>query len=84
MKWAQKSTVHYPGVCVSDFTKSWRDGLALIALVHRSRPDLIDWNFSCKCEPRQRLEIVFSIVEKECGVTKLLDPEGNLYKYINI
>ena len=37
MKWARKSTKGYPRVNVTDFTKSWQDGLALNAIIHRNR-----------------------------------------------
>ncbi|XP_058116979.1 dystonin isoform X2 [Anopheles coustani] len=75
LRWARRSTAKYPGVRVNDFTGSWRDGLAFSALIHRNRPDLIDWRESRSRRPRERLEMAFHVVEKEYGVTRLLDPE---------
>ncbi|XP_017464287.1 PREDICTED: dystonin isoform X11 [Rhagoletis zephyria] len=75
LRWARHSTLRYPGVRVNDFTTSWRDGLAFSALVHRNRPDLLDWRKARMDRPRERLEQAFHIVEKEYGVTRLLDPE---------
>ncbi|KQS62678.1 uncharacterized protein Dere_GG22462, isoform N [Drosophila erecta] len=75
LRWARRSTARYPGVRVNDFTSSWRDGLAFSALVHRNRPDLLDWRKARNDRPRERLETAFHIVEKEYGVTRLLDPE---------
>ncbi|XP_040167530.1 dystonin isoform X47 [Anopheles arabiensis] len=75
LRWARRSTAKYPGVRVNDFTSSWRDGLAFSALIHRNRPDLIDWRESRSRRPRERLEVAFHVVEKEYGVTRLLDPE---------
>ncbi|XP_065369779.1 dystonin isoform X16 [Calliphora vicina] len=75
LRWARRSTARYPGVRVNDFTSSWRDGLAFSALVHRNRPDLLDWRKARNDRPRERLENAFHIVEKEYGVTRLLDPE---------
>ncbi|XP_058462232.1 dystonin isoform X43 [Malaya genurostris] len=75
LRWARRSTAKYPGVRVNDFTSSWRDGLAFSALIHRNRPDLIDWRDSRSRRPRERLEQAFHVVEREYGVTRLLDPE---------
>uniref|UniRef100_A0A1A9WHW1 Dystonin n=1 Tax=Glossina brevipalpis TaxID=37001 RepID=A0A1A9WHW1_9MUSC len=75
LTWARRSTSRYPGVRVNDFTSSWRDGLAFSALVHRNRPDLLDWRKARTVRARERLETAFHIVEKEYGVTRLLDPE---------
>ncbi|XP_063369716.1 dystonin [Cydia amplana] len=75
LSWARRSTAKYPGVRVTDFTSSWRDGLAFNALIHRNRPDLIDWRNIRSRQVRERLEMAFHVVEKEYGVTRLLDPE---------
>lgn len=76
LRWARKSTARYPGVRVNDFTSSWRDGLAFSALIHRNRPDLIDWRDARQKRVRERLETVFSIAETSYGVTRLLDAQG--------
>ncbi|XP_076173653.1 dystonin-like protein short stop isoform X29 [Ptiloglossa arizonensis] len=75
LRWARRSTARYPGVRVTDFTGSWRDGLAFSALIHRNRPDLVDWRGARSCQPRERLDRVFNVAEREYGVTRLLDPE---------
>ncbi|KOX72958.1 Dystonin [Melipona quadrifasciata] len=75
LRWARRSTARYPGVRVTDFTGSWRDGLAFSALIHRNRPDLVDWKGARTSQPRERLDRVFYVAEREYGVTRLLDPE---------
>ncbi|XP_033358552.1 dystonin isoform X15 [Bombus vosnesenskii] len=75
LRWARRSTARYPGVRVTDFTGSWRDGLAFSALIHRNRPDLVDWKGARASQPRERLDRVFYVAEREYGVTRLLDPE---------
>ena len=76
LRWARKTTDRYPGVKVSDFTSSWRDGLAFNAIIHRNRPDLVEWKKLDRRQVRERIDIAFHVMEKEYGVTRLLDPEG--------
>ncbi len=76
LRWAQKTTHRYPGVAVSDFTQSWRDGLAFAAVIHRNRPDLLDWKKVERMRVRERIDFAFHVMEREYGVTRLLDPEG--------
>lgn len=40
------------------------------------RPDLVDWRALRQRSPRERLETAFNVMEREYGVTRLLDPEG--------
>lgn len=75
LRWAQRVTSGYPGVAVKNFTTSWRDGLALNAILHRYKPELIDWREVQQLDNRPRLENAFQKAEAEYGVTRLLDPE---------
>ena len=74
LRWAKKTTTKYPGVNITDFSTSWRDGLGFSALVHRNRPDLVDWHNICEVQSRERLEYVFNVMQKEYNIAKLLDP----------
>lgn len=74
LRWAKKTTTKYPGVNITDFTTSWRDGLGFSALLHRNRPDLIDWRNIREVQNRDRLDRVFSVMQSEYNVAKLLDP----------
>jgi hypothetical protein len=79
LRWAKRTTNKYPGVNVVDFTKSWRDGLAFSAIIHRNRPDLVDWRSVKSKRASERMESAFYIAEREYGVTRLLDPEGGCW-----
>ncbi|CAI4227612.1 unnamed protein product [Auanema sp. JU1783] len=77
LQWARKVTAGYPRVDVKNFSSSWRDGLAFNAILHRYRPNLIDWNkiSDPSVSNRERLENAFAEAEREFGVSRLLDPE---------
>jgi len=73
MYWAKTSCESY-GVEITNFTTSWKDGLAFCALVHYHYPKLINFN-DCKSKtPNQRMALAFEIAGSQ-GVPPLLDPE---------
>ncbi|XP_009991860.1 PREDICTED: spectrin beta chain, non-erythrocytic 4-like, partial [Chaetura pelagica] len=65
----------YPEVNIQNFTTSWRDGLAFNALIHKHRPDLIDFHKLTKSNATYNLQQAFNVAEQHLGLSKLLDPE---------
>ncbi|CAD5207872.1 unnamed protein product [Bursaphelenchus xylophilus] len=77
LQWARQATQGYPGVHVQNFGSSWRDGLAFNAILHRYRPETVNWkSISDRYVPaRDRLRHAFHVAEKDFGIGPLLDPE---------
>uniref|UniRef100_UPI003AABFA06 spectrin beta chain, erythrocytic isoform X2 n=1 Tax=Centroberyx gerrardi TaxID=166262 RepID=UPI003AABFA06 len=73
--WCQMKTAGYPNVNITNFTTSWKDGMAFNALIHKHRPDLVDYNTLKRSNPTHNLQNAFNVAEQRLGVTKLLDPE---------
>nr|XP_061798089.1 spectrin beta chain, erythrocytic-like [Nerophis lumbriciformis] len=73
--WCQMKTAGYASVNITNFTTSWKDGMAFNALIHKHRPDLVDFNRLKRSNPTHNLQNAFNVAEKQLGVTKLLDPE---------
>jgi len=71
--WCQRKTKGYENVKVDNFSGSWRDGLALCALIHKHRPDLLDFNSLNKSDNKANIQLAFDIAEKHLGISPLLD-----------
>jgi len=74
--WCQRKTAPYkPQVNVQNFHLSFKDGLAFCALIHRHRPDLIDYDSLSKDDPLTNLNTAFEVAEKYLDIPKMLDAE---------
>nr|XP_015218634.1 PREDICTED: alpha-actinin-2 isoform X1 [Lepisosteus oculatus] len=73
--WCQRKTAPYRNVNVQNFHVSWKDGLAFCALIHRHRPDLIDYSKLNKDDPLGNLNLALEIAEKHLDIPKMLDAE---------
>ncbi|XP_037082954.1 alpha-actinin, sarcomeric isoform X2 [Pollicipes pollicipes] len=73
--WCQRKTAPYKNVNVQNFHTSFKDGLAFCALIHRHRPDLIDYDKLSKDNPMENLMTAFDVAEKHLDIPKMLDPE---------
>ncbi|XP_051726801.1 protein-methionine sulfoxide oxidase mical3a isoform X30 [Ctenopharyngodon idella] len=72
LNWCQRQTEGYRGVSVSDLTTSWKSGLALCALIHRYRPDLIDFDSLDEKDVEKNNQLAFDVAEKEFGISPIM------------
>ncbi|OTF73086.1 hypothetical protein BLA29_002329 [Euroglyphus maynei] len=73
--WCQRKTNGYPNVNVTDFTQSWRNGMAFNALIHSHRPELINFE---RLDPKNSIENLtnaFKVAQENLAIQPLLDPE---------
>lgn len=73
--WCRRKTEPYDNVDVKDFTMSWQDGLAFCALIHRHRPDLIDYHKLTSEDKLGNLNLAFDVAQKHLDIPRLLDAE---------
>ncbi|XP_073905138.1 EH domain-binding protein 1-like protein 1 isoform X5 [Castor canadensis] len=73
LEWCQEVTAGYRGVRITNFTTSWRNGLAFCAILHRFHPDKIDYTsldpLSIKQNNKQAFDGFAAL-----GVSRLLEP----------
>lgn len=55
--------------------------MAFCALIHRHRPDLIDYHKLSKDNPLENLNTAFDVAEKYLDIPRMLDPEGNSFLF---
>ncbi|XP_042156023.1 protein-methionine sulfoxide oxidase mical3b isoform X3 [Oncorhynchus tshawytscha] len=75
LSWCQQQTQGYRGVAVSDLTTSWKSGLALCALIHHYRPDLIDFASLGEDEGEVNMRLGLEVAEKEFGISPVMTVE---------
>lgn len=70
--WLKQQVTLYDTVHITDLTSSFKDGLALCAIIHRYRPDLIDFHSLKPDETVQNNQRAFDILEKELGIAPIM------------
>ncbi|XP_021120249.1 EH domain-binding protein 1-like protein 1 isoform X6 [Heterocephalus glaber] len=73
LEWCQEITTGYRGVRITNFTTSWRNGLAFCAILHRFYPDKIDYASLDPLNIKQNNKQAFDGFAA-LGVSRLLEP----------
>ncbi|XP_046541157.1 F-actin-monooxygenase MICAL2 isoform X6 [Equus quagga] len=68
LTWCQQQTEGYQHVNVTDLTTSWRSGLALCAIIHRFRPELINFDSLNEDDAVENNQLAFDVAEREFGI----------------
>ncbi|XP_034501260.1 F-actin-monooxygenase MICAL2 isoform X3 [Ailuropoda melanoleuca] len=68
LTWCQQQTEGYQHVNVTDLTTSWRSGLALCAIIHRFRPELINFESLNEDDAVENNQLAFDVAEREFGI----------------
>ncbi|XP_059787978.1 EH domain-binding protein 1-like protein 1 isoform X7 [Balaenoptera ricei] len=73
LEWCQEVTAGYRGVRITNFTTSWRNGLAFCAILHRFYPNKIDFASLDPLNIKQNNKQAFDGFAA-LGVSRLLEP----------
>ena len=67
---------------MTDFSTSWRNGLAFCAIIHRHRPDLLDYDNDCSpYTPTDNLKLAYTVAEQKLNIMTI-DSNGKETFYI--
>eukprot|EP01156_Anaeramoeba_ignava_P021899 Anaeramoba_ignava/c19907_g1_i1.p1 GENE.c19907_g1_i1~~c19907_g1_i1.p1 ORF type:complete len:642 (-),score=152.74 c19907_g1_i1:550-2475(-) len=75
LMWCKNKTAGYKGVEITDFKKSFADGMALCAIIHKHRPKMIDWESLDSSDPIKTLKTAQDAAEKYFALEQYITPD---------
>ncbi|XP_016383834.1 uncharacterized protein ehbp1l1b isoform X4 [Sinocyclocheilus rhinocerous] len=73
LEWCQEITKNYKGVKITNFSTSWRNGLAFCAILHHFHPEIIDFDALEPHNIKQNNKAAFDGFAT-LGISRLLEP----------
>lgn len=71
--WCRIVTEGYENVTILNMTTSWRSGLGFCAIIHKFRPELIDFHALDPDDAFGNNDLAFTTAEQHLGIPALLD-----------
>lgn len=68
LRWLQRQVALYDSVQIEDMGASFKNGLAICAIIHRYRPDLIDFHNLQSEDIAKNNQLAFDVLENELGI----------------
>ncbi|KAK3927176.1 [F-actin]-monooxygenase Mical [Frankliniella fusca] len=72
LHWLKKQVALYDSIRITDMTLSFKNGLALCAILHRYRPDLIDFHSLKPDDIVTNNQLAFDTLERELGIPPVM------------
>lgn len=72
LRWLQKQVDFCDSVEINDMGSCFKNGLALCAIIHRYRPDLIDFHSLSSEESAKNNQLAFDILQKEFNISPVI------------
>ncbi|KAI4900975.1 hypothetical protein NFI96_011878 [Prochilodus magdalenae] len=73
LEWCQKATQGYKGVKITNFSTSWRNGLAFCAILHHFHPDKVDYEMLDPYDIKRNNKKAFDGFAA-LGISRLMEP----------
>ncbi|XP_026541200.1 EH domain-binding protein 1-like protein 1 isoform X1 [Notechis scutatus] len=78
LQWCQEVTSGYRGVRVTNFTTSWRNGLAFCAILHHFHPEKINYKALDPLDIKENNKLAFDGFAT-LGISRLMDPADMVF-----
>lgn len=81
LDWLKRQVALYDTVHINDISTSFKSGLAVCAIIHRYRPDLLDFHALKEEDVVQNNQLAFDILEKELGIPPVIIILSSIFSF---